>query len=151
MLGARSRQGPLAPLCLDWREGFQILFLHGWSTAGKTMFVKRHLTGEFDKKYEPTIGVEVHPLNFFTNCGKIRFYCWDTVGPEKLGGGGLRDGCYCDHWQVIAATNRADILDPALMCSGRLDRKIEFPHPSEDARARILQGLFDNGIGVHEC
>ena len=41
--------------------------------------------------------------------------------------------------QVIAATNRADILDPALMRSGRLDRKIEFPHPSEDARARILQ------------
>ncbi|KAL5705318.1 hypothetical protein ACHQM5_023637 [Ranunculus cassubicifolius] len=30
-------------------------------------FVKRHLTGEFEKKYEPTIGVEVHPLDFFTN------------------------------------------------------------------------------------
>ena len=41
--------------------------------------------------------------------------------------------------QVIAATNRADILDPALMRSGRLDRKIEFPHPTEDARAKILQ------------
>lgn len=40
--------------------------------------------------------------------------------------------------KVIAATNRADILDPALMRSGRLDRKIEFPHPNEDARARIL-------------
>lgn len=25
------------------------------------------------------------------------------------------------------------------MRSGRLDRKIEFPHPTEDARARILQ------------
>jgi SpoVK/Ycf46/Vps4 family AAA+-type ATPase len=41
--------------------------------------------------------------------------------------------------QVIAATNRADILDPALMRSGRLDRKVEFPHPNEDARAKILQ------------
>lgn len=40
---------------------------------------------------------------------------------------------------MIAATNRADILDPALMRSGRLDRKIEFPHPTEEARARILQ------------
>ena len=41
--------------------------------------------------------------------------------------------------KIIAATNRADILDPALMRSGRLDRKIEFPHPTEDARAKILQ------------
>lgn len=59
---------------------------------GKTTFVKRHLTGEFEKKYEPTIGVEVHPLDFFTNYGKIRFYCWDTAGQEKFGG--LRDGYY---------------------------------------------------------
>ncbi|KAJ1521029.1 hypothetical protein ONE63_002741 [Megalurothrips usitatus] len=41
--------------------------------------------------------------------------------------------------KVIAATNRVDILDPALLRSGRLDRKIEFPHPSEEARARIMQ------------
>merc|ERR1719316_1456988 len=41
--------------------------------------------------------------------------------------------------KVIAATNRADILDPALMRSGRLDRKIEFPLPNEDGRARIMQ------------
>ncbi|KAL9305505.1 putative proteasome endopeptidase complex [Arabidopsis thaliana] len=44
-----------------------------------------------------------------------------------------------DRIKVIAATNRADILDPALMRSGRLDRKIEFPHPTEEARGRILQ------------
>lgn len=48
---------------------------------------------------------------------------------------------FTSHKQVIAATNRADILDPALMRSGRLDRKIEFPHPTEEARARILQVL----------
>jgi len=41
--------------------------------------------------------------------------------------------------KVIAATNRVDILDPALLRSGRLDRKIEFPVPNEEARARILQ------------
>ncbi|EJD50833.1 26S proteasome subunit P45 [Auricularia subglabra TFB-10046 SS5] len=41
--------------------------------------------------------------------------------------------------KVIAATNRIDILDPALLRSGRLDRKIEFPLPNEGARARILQ------------
>jgi GTP-binding nuclear protein Ran len=40
--------------------------------------------------FAATIGVEVHPLDFFTNCGRIRFYCWDTAGQEKFGG--LRDG-----------------------------------------------------------
>lgn len=44
-----------------------------------------------------------------------------------------------DRIKVIAATNRIDILDPALLRSGRIDRKIEFPHPNEEARARILQ------------
>lgn len=41
--------------------------------------------------------------------------------------------------KVIAATNREDVLDPALMRSGRLDRKIEFPHPNEESRAKILK------------
>jgi 26S proteasome regulatory subunit T5 len=41
--------------------------------------------------------------------------------------------------KIIAATNRPDTLDPALMRSGRLDRKIEFPHPNEESRAKILQ------------
>jgi len=41
--------------------------------------------------------------------------------------------------KVIAATNRVDILDPALLRSGRLDRKIEFPKPDQEARARIMQ------------
>ncbi|GKE22726.1 GTP-binding nuclear protein Ran-3, partial [Tanacetum coccineum] len=68
------------------------LVIVGDGGTGKTTFVKRHLTGEFEKKYEPTIGVEVHPLDFFTNHEKIRFNCWDTAGQEKFGG--LRDGYY---------------------------------------------------------
>ncbi|GAV55101.1 hypothetical protein ZYGR_0AS04240 [Zygosaccharomyces rouxii] len=44
-----------------------------------------------------------------------------------------------DRVKVVAATNRVDVLDPALLRSGRLDRKIEFPIPSEDSRAQILQ------------
>lgn len=44
-----------------------------------------------------------------------------------------------DRIKVIAATNRIDILDPALLRSGRLDRKIEFPLPNEEARARIME------------
>ncbi|TLD11199.1 hypothetical protein PgNI_06367 [Pyricularia grisea] len=57
-----------------------------------TTFVKRHLTGEFEKKYMATLGVEVHPLGFETNFGKIQFDVWDTAGQEKFGG--LRDGYY---------------------------------------------------------
>jgi 26S proteasome regulatory subunit T5 len=41
--------------------------------------------------------------------------------------------------KIIAATNRVDILDPALLRSGRLDRKIEFPLPNLEGRKRIMQ------------
>ncbi|KAG2374726.1 hypothetical protein C9374_010470 [Naegleria lovaniensis] len=41
--------------------------------------------------------------------------------------------------KVIAATNRIDILDPALLRSGRLDRKVEFPLPDEKGRIQILK------------
>lgn len=41
--------------------------------------------------------------------------------------------------KVIMATNRIDILDPALLRPGRIDRKIEFPQPNEDARFDILK------------
>ena len=34
--------------------------------CSQTTFVKRHLTGEFEKKYIATLGVEVHPLKFTT-------------------------------------------------------------------------------------
>ena len=37
------------------------------------------------------------------------------------------------------ATNRIDILDSALLRPGRIDRKIEFPPPNEDARLDILK------------
>ena len=68
------------------------LILVGDGGVGKTTFVKRHLTGEFEKKYVATLGVEVHPLLFHTNRGPIKFNVWDTAGQERFGG--LRDGYY---------------------------------------------------------
>ncbi|TRY53618.1 hypothetical protein DNTS_017571 [Danionella cerebrum] len=41
--------------------------------------------------------------------------------------------------KVIMATNRIDILDSALLRPGRIDRKIEFPPPNEEARLDILK------------
>ncbi|MDM7940794.1 MAG: proteasome-activating nucleotidase [Methanothrix sp.] len=41
--------------------------------------------------------------------------------------------------KIIAATNRIDILDPALLRPGRFDRIIEIPMPSAEGRLKILQ------------
>jgi len=119
------------------------LILVGDAGVGKTTFVKRHLTGEFEKKYIATIGVEVHPLKFSTNRGLICFNVWDTAGQEKFGG--LRDGYYiqgqcaiimfdvtarqtyknvpnwhrdivrvCDNIPVVLVGNKVDVMDRAV-------------------------------------
>lgn len=41
--------------------------------------------------------------------------------------------------KIVMATNRPDILDPALLRPGRLDRKIEIPLPNEASRLDILK------------
>ncbi|ETO31553.1 26S proteasome regulatory subunit [Reticulomyxa filosa] len=41
--------------------------------------------------------------------------------------------------KIIMATNRPDVLDPALLRPGRLDRKIEIPLPNESSRLDILK------------
>ncbi|OHT16286.1 26S protease regulatory subunit 6A like protein [Tritrichomonas foetus] len=80
----------------------------------------------------------------------------DAIGSKRTSGDGLQgerevqrtmlellnqlDGfSSLDNVKVICATNRPDTLDPALMRSGRLDRKIELPLPNEDARCDILR------------
>jgi transitional endoplasmic reticulum ATPase len=40
---------------------------------------------------------------------------------------------------VMAATNRPDVLDPALLRGGRLSRTLTIPLPDAAARLRILQ------------
>jgi len=46
---------------------------------------------------------------------------------------------------VIAATNRPDILDPALLRPGRFDRLIYVPSPDEDARLEIFR-IYTKGM-----
>ena len=48
--------------------------------TGKTTFCRRHLTGEYEKRYVPTLGVEVRPMKFWTTFGPIVINVWDTAG-----------------------------------------------------------------------
>lgn len=51
--------------------------------------------------------------------------------------------------KVIMATNRQDTLDPALLRPGRLDRKIEFPHPDRRQKRLIFQ-VVTNKMNLSE-
>ncbi|MCY3412765.1 MAG: proteasome-activating nucleotidase [Candidatus Heimdallarchaeota archaeon] len=51
--------------------------------------------------------------------------------------------------KVIAATNRPDILDPALLRPGRFDRLVEIGHPDENARLEIFK-IHARGMNVSE-
>jgi transitional endoplasmic reticulum ATPase len=44
---------------------------------------------------------------------------------------------------VLAATNRPDIIDPAVLRPGRFDRRVYVPPPDEEARLKILRLMTD--------
>ncbi|MHA1820815.1 MAG: proteasome-activating nucleotidase [Promethearchaeota archaeon] len=50
--------------------------------------------------------------------------------------------------RIMAATNRPDILDPALLRPGRFDRLIEFPPPNEEARIQIFK-IHSRGMNIN--
>jgi GTP-binding nuclear protein Ran len=113
--------------------------LVGDGAVGKTTFVKRHISGEFEKKYEPTVGAEVRPIKFNTNYGPVCFNVWDTAGQEKFGG--LRDGYYIQSQCAIimfdvtsrqtyknVATWHRDVVRvcdniPIVLCGNKVDVK----------------------------
>ncbi len=51
--------------------------------------------------------------------------------------------------KLIAATNRLDMLDPALLRPGRFDRIIEIPMPNREARESILK-IHTSGMNLDE-
>ncbi|BCV20358.1 ATP-binding protein [Moorella sp. Hama-1] len=57
----------------------------------------------------------------------------------ELDGFAGREGIF-----IIAATNRADVLDEALVRPGRLDQKIELPLPGDRARRRLFEVYLRN-------
>ncbi|EEY58006.1 26S protease regulatory subunit 8 [Phytophthora infestans T30-4] len=78
----------------------------------------------------------------------------DSIGSSRMEGGGgdsevqrtmlellnQLDGFEpAQNIKVIMATNRIDILDAALLRPGRIDRKIEFPNPTEGSRIDIMR------------
>jgi GTP-binding nuclear protein Ran len=68
-------------------QGFNAkLVLVGDGGVGKTTFVKRHQTGEFEKKCIPTMGVQVSELTFQTTLGPLTCTICDTAGQKRFGG-----------------------------------------------------------------
>ncbi|CAI5734518.1 unnamed protein product [Hyaloperonospora brassicae] len=79
----------------------------------------------------------------------------DSIGSSRMEGGGGSDSEVqrtmlellnqldgfepAQNIKVIMATNRIDILDAALLRPGRIDRKIEFPNPTEGSRIDIMR------------
>lgn len=82
--------------------------------VGKTAFVKRIRTGDFQQKYIATQGVDVCPLTLTTNYGDIIFKIWDCAGQEKFGG--LRDGYYMGAQGAILMIDLSAV-DPTINAS----------------------------------
>jgi GTP-binding nuclear protein Ran len=58
------------------------LLLIGDGGVGKTSFVRRFVTGEFDDRYVVTHAQEISPITFQTSRGPIVFNVHDTSGQE---------------------------------------------------------------------
>lgn len=52
----------------------------GDAQVGKTTYIKRLVTGEFEKKYEATMGCVVHPVDIEDRT----FNVWEIAGVEKF-------------------------------------------------------------------
>ena len=111
--------------------------LVGDTGVGKTTYVKRMKTGEFERKHTPTMGVEVTPLTFHTNKGVTFVNVWDCAGDEKFRGLGsgyyigaqvgivlfdlTRQGTWCNVPQHIQKLRMVDPSMNIIICGNKVD------------------------------
>lgn len=101
-----------------------------------------------DREIQRTLMELLNQLDGFDQLGKVLYcfyimrYCMFTFCILVI----LTDCVF--QVKMIMATNRPDVLDPALLRPGRLDRKIEIPLPNEQSRMEILK-IHAAGIAKH--
>ena len=76
----------------ELNKGIKKIVILGDGGVGKSTFLQRFRTGEFEQRYIPTMGVEIYPINFKYSEQSSVFNIWDCAGQEKFGG--LGDGYY---------------------------------------------------------
>jgi len=64
----------------------------GDTNVGKTTFVKRLISGNFEEKYGSTVDVDVRGIKFNTTEGETTLELWDCSGRPELGA--FRSGYY---------------------------------------------------------
>ena len=133
--------------------------LVGDAKSGKTTFVGRHKTGEFETTHVPTLGCNVTELSFNTNYGTVKFDCWDTAGKrEFMGlGNGYTVGAHAcivmfDHTSRDSYKHVPDwitkVRDAApdvhiVVCGNKVDK-------STDTLAEEMVVVFDDKIKYYD-
>lgn len=74
-----------------YAESYKIILV-GDGGVGKSTYIRRHLTGDFERKYLPTVGVYIRDLHLNTSIGEFTFNMWDCAGQEKFSS--MRQGYY---------------------------------------------------------
>ena len=129
------------------------VLLVGPPGTGKTLLA-RAVSGEASVPYYSISGSEFVEMFVGVGAGRVRDMfkkAKQTAGTGMGGGHDEReqtlnqllvemDGFSGNEGIIIlAATNRADVLDPALLRPGRFDRQIQVANPDKNARTEILK------------
>lgn len=122
------------------------IVLVGDGCVGKTTWVKKLLTNQFETKYVSTLGVEAHPIHVNTNRGLIVFNIWDCAGVAKFAG--LREGYYINADGAIVmydSTNQATHLN-VVNYGTKLNRANNSELPIVYVATKC-----DNGSNIPDC